>query len=87
MAAIYQKIGCMDHKCSGRSVMVKNTGKRNLSNIRIKIQSKDEIKYKKNELVNIPHKFNKCKKYKTTSYTKKNNFLQFFGKICLFLGK
>lgn len=35
------------------SVMLKNTGKRELSNVRIKIQSKDEIKYKKSELLNI----------------------------------
>lgn len=35
------------------SLTIKNTGRRKLSNIRIKIQSKDEIKYKENELVNI----------------------------------
>lgn len=35
------------------SVMIKNTGRRKLSNVRIKIQSKDEIKYRENELVNI----------------------------------
>lgn len=35
------------------SVMVKNTGTRKLSNVRIKIQSKDEIKFRENELVNI----------------------------------
>lgn len=35
------------------SVMIKNTGRRKISNIRIKIQSKDEIKYRENELVNI----------------------------------
>lgn len=35
------------------SVMIKNTGDRDLSDIRIKIYSKDEIKYKENELVNV----------------------------------
>lgn len=35
------------------SVMVKNTGVRRLSNIRVKIRSKDEIKYKKEELRNV----------------------------------
>lgn len=35
------------------SVMIKNTGSRKLNNIRIKIQSKDEIKYRESELVNI----------------------------------
>jgi len=35
------------------SVMIKNTGGRKLNNVRIKIQSKDEIKYRENELVNI----------------------------------
>lgn len=44
------QLGIMDY-----SVMIKNTGRRRLSDIRIKIQSKDEIKYKNNanELVNI----------------------------------
>jgi len=42
------QFGMMDY-----SVMVKNTGRRELSNIRVKIYSKDEIKYKENELVNI----------------------------------
>ena len=42
------QFGMMDY-----SVMIKNTGTRKLSNIRVKIHSKDEIKYKKDELVNI----------------------------------
>lgn len=42
------QFGMMDY-----SVMIKNTGDRKLSDVRIKIQSKDEIKYKNNELVNI----------------------------------
>lgn len=41
------QFGMMDY-----SVMIKNTGDRKLSDVRIKIYSKDEIKYKNNELVN-----------------------------------
>jgi len=42
------QFGIMDY-----SVIVKNTGTRKLNNIRVKIYSKDEIKYRKNELIDI----------------------------------
>ena len=47
-AVLSNQFGMMDY-----SVMIKNTGTRKLSNIRVKIYSKDEVKYKENELVNI----------------------------------
>lgn len=42
------QFGMMDY-----SITIKNTGKRKLSNVRMKIRSKDEIKYINHELFNI----------------------------------